>query len=174
MNDFLQIALNGLPSGKTFLEGQLDGKFFANFENTEILDADVSVRLCIEKSGSYTGIDIDIDGTVTVECDRCLEDLAIPVEQTILLEVKFGSEESDSSAEGEREVLFLSHDNTEIDLSQIVYDYICLSLPIQRHHRDGECNPEFVKYLCFQDESEPRDSAKEDNPFAALGELFKG
>lgn len=173
MNDFLQIALNGLPSGKTFLEGRLDGKFFANFENTEILDADVSVGICLEKSGSYIGIDIDIDGTVTVECDRCLEDLVLPVERTIMLEVKFGSEGSDSSADGEREVLFLSQDNTELDLSQIVYDYICLSLPIQRHHRDGECNPEFVKYLCFQDESEPRDSANEDSPFAALGGLFK-
>lgn len=172
MNDFLLIALNGLPSGKTFLEGKLDEEFFASFENTEILDADVSVGVCLEKSGSYTGIDISVRGTVTVECDRCLEALELPVERDILLEVKFGKDGSDGSGEGEREVLFLSQDNAEIDLSQTVYDYVCTSLPIQRHHKDGECNPEVMKYLCIQDESEPRASQMEDSPFASLGSLL--
>ena len=32
-------------------------------------------------------------------------------------------------------------------MSQIVYDYICLSLPLQRVHEEGECNPEVMARL---------------------------
>ena len=35
----------------------------------------------------------------------------------------------------------------ELDLSQDIYDYILVSLPMQRVHPDGGCNGETIKYL---------------------------
>ena len=35
----------------------------------------------------------------------------------------------------------------ELDLGQDVYDFVCISLPIQRVHPEGECNQETTKYL---------------------------
>lgn len=176
MDKFLLVALNGLSSGKTVFEGRLGKEFFAEFGNAEILDAEVNVTTAVEKSGSYVGIDITLDGTVTVECDRCLEDLVLPVERTVLLEVKVGEGQTQEQQDGEREVLYLSQDNTEVNLSQTVYDYVCLSLPMQRHHEDGGCNPEALKHLCgFGDESaESVESSEEhgESPFAALKGLF--
>ncbi len=171
MNDFLLIALNDLPSGKTFLGGVVGRKFFASFENSEILDADVAVSLCLEKGGSRIGVDIDIRGTVTVACDRCLGELRLPVDETVLLEVRFGEcpEPEECTRDG-REVLYLAQSDTELDLSQTVYDYICLSLPIQRHHGDGECDPEVVRHLCIQD-TRPAEDAH-NSPFASLGSLL--
>lgn len=173
MNEFLLIELNGLTSGKSTIEGSLSKEFFAQFGNKEILNADIDVEIMFNKSGTYLGIDINMQGEVTVECDRCLEDLDLEVDQTALLEVKFGEEASDEPSEGEREVLFLSHSNTELDLSQIVYDYVCLSLPIQRHHEEGECNPDAVKYLCKQaDADSETDSEQSNRPFAGLAEAL--
>ena len=38
-------------------------------------------------------------------------------------------------------------DDIQIHMSQIVYDYVCLSLPLQRVHPEGECNPDTVRFL---------------------------
>lgn len=177
MDKFLLVALNGLSSGKTVFEGRLGKEFFAEYGNAEILDADVLVTTAVEKSGSYVGIDITLDGTVTVECDRCLEDLVLPVERTVLLEVKVGEGQTQEQQDGEREVLYLSQDNTEVDLSQTVYDYVCLSLPLQRHHGEGGCNPAALRHLCgFGEGSQEGGKSSEaagESPFAALKGLFE-
>ncbi len=179
MEKFLLVALNGLPSGKSNFGGRIGEEFFAGFGNTEILDADVEVRASVEKSGSYVGIDLLLKGSVTVSCDRCLEDLSLPVSRTVLLEVKTGAEASEDQQDGPREVLYLSQDNTELDLSQTVYDYVCLSLPLQRHHEDGGCNPEAIKHLCgfgkddcSQSSQSSPSSQESANPFAALKGMF--
>ena len=176
MENFLLIALNGLPSGKTVFEGRLGKEFFVEFGNSEILDAAVRTVVTAEKSGSCIGIDMTLEGNVTVECDRCLEDLVLPVSRTVLLEVKFGDGQTPEQQDGEREVILLSRDNTELDLSQTAYDYVCLSLPLRRHHEEGGCNPEALKHLRGLGGDTPQHSSGEvsDSPFAALGEMLGG
>ena len=129
-------------------------------------------RTNVEKSGRYIGVDCYVSGKVVVECDRCLENLEMPVDLDILLSVKFGdAESSDETQEGEREVIFLPVDNAELDMKQVVYDYVCLSLPLQRIHEDGECNPDAIKYLEAQEVKEVSEETDK-NPFAALKGLF--
>ena len=172
-NKFI-IPLNGLAAGESRFSWHAGKEFFEAFENTEILAADLDIEVVAEKSGRYLGIDCEVDGKVVVECDRCLEDLDIPIETDIMLSVKYGSEEnSEDHQEGEREVLFVPQDEAELDLSQIIYDYVCLSLPMQRVHEDGGCNPEALKYYSGEEgeaEAEPED---QNNPFAALKGMFK-
>ena len=172
MNDKFIIPLNGLAAGITEFSWQAGKEFFDSFENSEILDAHLDADVRVEKSGRYIGVDCDVRGQVTVECDRCLEELEMPVDLDILLSVKFGdAESSDETQEGERDVIFLPVDNTELDMKQVVYDYVCLSLPLQRVHEEGECNPDAVKYLEEQEVKEVSEEADK-NPFAALKGLF--
>ena len=172
-NKFI-IPLNGLAAGESRFSWYAGKEFFEGFDNTEILAADLDIEVVAEKSGRYLGIDCEVDGKVTVECDRCLEDLDIPIGTDIMLSVKYGSEEnSEDHQEGEREVLFIPQDEAELDLSQIIYDYVCLSLPMQRVHEDGGCNPETMRYYA-EGESEVQDGPTENgNPFAALKDMFK-
>ncbi len=171
--DFI-IPLNGLPSGKSNYSRKVGKEFFVGFENSDVLDADLAVESCIEKSGNYIGVDVMIEGSVTVPCDRCLEDLIIPVDKTVLLSVKFGEEPSDADPdlqEGEREIVYLPDVSADLDLSQVVYDYACLEIPMQRVHEDGGCNPETLKYLDKESEPSPSEEVQ-DSPFAALKGLF--
>ena len=172
MGDNFIIPLNGLAAGENSFSWHAGREFFETFENTEILDADLDVSVVVEKSGRYVGVDCAVDGTVTVACDRCLEDLQMPIGTDILLSVKFGDEESsEDHQEGEREIIFVPEGDAEMDLRQIVYDYVCLALPMQRRHEDGQCNPEALKYLT---EGVPVDHGEDaGNPFAALKELIK-
>ena len=121
------IPVKGLKAGKNVFEWHLDGEFFATFENGEILAADLDAAVEVEVDGFDIEVRCSIDGTVTVACDRCLEDLELPVETS------FESDEYDGV------------DN--IDLAQDLYDYVLISLPMCRMHEEGECNEETVKYL---------------------------
>ena len=166
------IPLNGWAAGEREYRWQADNKFFQKFDNTEILDAAVEVEARAVKSGHYIGVDLDIQGHVTVACDRCLEDLQLPVEAHPAFSVKFGEEASseEEMREGSREILFLSASDTELDLSQAIYDYVCLSLPMQRVHAEGECNPDTVRFLGQEPVNE--EAGETNSPFAALKGLF--
>ena len=153
---------------------QAGKEFFESFENAEILDAHLDADVRVEKSGRYIGVDCDVRGEVKVECDRCLDELDMPVDVEIRLSVKYGSEESSEEPQpGEREVIFVPDTDAELDMSQIIYDYVCLSLPMQRMHRPGECNPEAMKYYGTPEGSDASDGEEGVNPFSALKDMFK-
>lgn len=174
-NNVFIIPLNGLAAGKTCLEASADKEFFKGFDNTEILDADLDVRAVVEKSGQYVGVDCDVCGDVVVPCDRCLEPLTLPVDVKIRLSVKYGQESEGEDEADRREVVYLPMSDADLDLGQIVYDYICLSLPLQRFHEEKDCNPQVLKYL--QDgisvTSGNGEESVGESPFAALQGLFE-
>lgn len=195
MNENFLIPINGLVTGKTQFSWFVNKEFFEYFDNSEILDAELQVEAIAEKSGTYIGIDCQVDGYITIECDRCLEPLNIPIEVDIRLSVKYGIEEFAedeedfdnledselSDAVEDRELVFLEQDAADLDMRQVIYDYVYLSLPIQRVHPEGECNPEILKHLMgFKEneiqketEEEFEEEQQEDNPFASLKDLFK-
>lgn len=191
MDNCFIIPLNGSGAGKDIFQRHAGKAFFNRFDNEEILDANLDIDIEIEKSGSYIGVDCYIEGTLTVMCDRCLEDLEIPVSRKVMLSVKFGEEPSEPEdfKDGEREIVFADENNAELDLSQVIYDYSYLCVPLHRTHKDGECNPEALKYLSsnsIDDEDEDLDSEpsiigtglngeteSSYSPFASLKSLLK-
>ena len=173
MNGEFIIPLNGLTTGKREFDWRVGKEFFEAFENSEMLDAELVASVMVEKSGRYLGVDCDVTGDVTVSCDRCLDDLILPVDVEIRLSVKYGDEESsEEHQEGEREIVFVPEGDAEFDISQIVYDYVCLSLPMQRHHDEGDCNEEALRHLSGN-KIEETPETEENNPFAALKGMFK-
>lgn len=173
MADNLLIQLNGLPDGNKCFHWDLGKEFFASFGNSEILDATIGVDVKLEKSGDYLGLDVDLDGTVTVPCDRCLAPLELEVRDTFYLSVKFGSGElSDGEAQpvgegGTREIVWLPEDAEGIDIRQDVYDYTYLNLPCRKVHDEGYCDPEVVRYL-----GRDKASVSGSNPFESLKDVL--
>ena len=166
------IPLNGWAAGERTFRWLAGIKFFQKFDNAEILDADLEIGAKAVKSGHYIGVDLDVQGSVTVPCDRCLEDLTLPVDVHPSFSVKFGegTASEDGMREGSREILLVDASDTDLDLSQVIYDYVCLSLPMQRVHADGECNPDTVRFL--RQEQENEEAGETNSPFAALKGLF--
>ena len=90
---------------------------------------------------SMLTLDVNVDGSVVVECDRCLEDCNVPIHYEGQLLVKF----SDEVHEYDGEVIWLLPMEDEVDLTQYIYESIVLALPYQRVHPDGECNPDMLE-----------------------------
>ena len=170
--DFL-IPLNGLAAGKTLYRWTAGKEFFEEFENSDILDAALAVEAEAEKSGHYIGVDFHISGDLTVECDRCLGDLVIPVDSVGRLSVKFGDEAGGTfqAEEDGHEVVVVPEVESDLDLRQIIYDYACLALPMSRVHAERECDPEVISRLgCRQ---APEESENTVSPFAVLKDALR-
>ena len=162
------IPVKGMTKGAHSFSFAIDGKFFQTFGNTRIKDADCSIKADVVRHSTLMSVVCHIGGFVVVECDRCLDDLVLKVDVDRTLTVGFGSVDIDDSVE-EEDVLVISEDDGEVDISQFVYDYICLSLPIMKVHPDGKCNPEMIKRLAPQTE---KPAAAADSPFSALKDLL--
>lgn len=121
------VRLIDLKPGVSHHEWHVGGEFFEAFGNSEILGADIRVDADVNLHGATAEVACRIGGRVTLACDRCLEELELPVETSF---------EESYAPEG-----------AELDLSQDVYDYVCISIPLSRVHPDGECNQETVKFL---------------------------
>ena len=135
------IAWKGLKNGTYRFDFKVDNALFEAYGSTDIKDGDLSVGVTLERGESMLSLQTVIRGTVTVACDRCLEDCRIPIDFEGQLLVKF----SDEPREYDGEVLWLLPGEDEVDLSQYIYESIVLSLPYQRVHPEGECDPEMLK-----------------------------
>ena len=128
----------------------------------------------VSDTGGYMSLSANVTVDYSVPCDRCLDELEMPVDSYIALSVKYGAEENaEEHQEGEREIVFIPEDSAELDLSQVIYDYVCLSLPMQRVHEPGGCNPAAMKYYEAPKGSETSEAEESANPFAALKDMFK-
>lgn len=135
------IAYRGLRSGLHDFHFKVDGGLFRAYGSTEIKDGDCDVSVALERGESMLTLDVTVDGSVVVECDRCLEDCNVPIHYEGQLLVKF----SDEVHEYDGEVMWLLPMEDEVDLTQYIYESIVLALPYQRVHPDGECNPEMLE-----------------------------
>ncbi|MDD3989059.1 MAG: DUF177 domain-containing protein [Bacteroidales bacterium] len=162
------IMVKGLSNGRHNLSFRVDKELFAGFGNTQILDASIVAELSLLKAAELIEIECNITGNLVTECDRCLEELTLPVETNAKLIVKFDRRESGIESD---EIIVLDPAESELDISQFLYDYICLSLPIKRVHKDGNCNPDMISRLEGPDPEPAQNGVN--SPFDSLNEMIK-
>ncbi len=136
--------IKAAPLHRTF---KLDDKFFNDLDQNEIKGGNAEAVLTLSHTmGSSYEATYTIRGTVTVACDRCLDDLTIPVdvEKTIVLK-----DEANDSPTPDDNTQYV--ENGCYDAAWELYELIELSLPIQRVHDIADCDPEVIKRLNLSD-----------------------
>ena len=170
-NEFI-IGIKGLSQGRHRFGFHIDGSLFEEFGNGRILDADVDVTIEIDKEGRRMNLTDRSRGYVVVECDRCLEELRLPVSVDVGVEVFFGTVQEQTGDESTEDFLIVDPADGELDLTQFIYDYICLCLPIKMVHNNGECDSQMVARLQQREKAGTEKSAAENSPFKDLKNLL--
>jgi uncharacterized protein len=142
------IAFKGLKEGKHDFDYHIGHTFFELFENSLVDEADIQVRITLEKRNTFMSLNLVLKGVVKLTCDRCLDIYDQAVHHKTGLIIKFGE---DISEEGD-DAMWLHPDDYQINVSQIIYEYICLSIPLKQLHpadKEGNsgCNPEMLKKI---------------------------
>ncbi|MDX9929849.1 MAG: DUF177 domain-containing protein [Bacteroidales bacterium] len=148
MSRLYTIPLNGLKEGSYSYDFEVSGEFFDDYEGSEIRECDLRLRVEIEKLAGHYNVRFLLKGVVRVVCDRCLGEYMQPVNSENRLVVKGGGEFDDSDPE----LLILPASMLDLDISQFIYEYSHLSLPIRKVHPEGPdgkvmCDPEMIRRI---------------------------
>ena len=144
-NEYL-IPFVGLKQGKHQFDYNIKRKFFDEFGFDEFESCDINVIVVLEKKSTMLEIHFKHTGTVYVPCDLTGEMFDLPIDGKLKLIVQFGEEFNNDN----EELLILPNGDSQVDLSQYIYEMIALSIPLKRIHpgvEDGTLQSEALDKL---------------------------
>jgi len=140
------IPFIGMKEGEHTFNYVIRKSFLEKFDNSEIKDIVLNVEVKMIKNNRLYEFRFHLKGSAQVECDRCLDEFNMPVDYQSRLFVK-----TEDIENAEDDIVYLKSDESEIDISQFIYENIIFSLPQKRVHPDikgkSQCNPEMLKKL---------------------------
>ncbi len=151
------IAFKGLSVGEHIFHFQVTQKFFEAMQSPDIYPTDIQVNLKLDYRPGLMTFYMEGSGKITFPCDRCLEEFDFPISYNRTVVYKTGEAEGDDD-----DVIFISPNDSQVDISQLIYDDILTSIPIRKVHplnEDGtdSCNPEQIAFLEKQSSQKPVD-----------------
>ncbi len=138
------IKLKDLKNPTEVFEYDIADDFFKKIDSPEheVEKGRVKAKVTVVKKEKIFEMNFEIDGTVLVPCNRCLDDMEIPVNYKEKLKVKFGQSFSE-----ENETVIVPESEGAINIAWFLYEFIVLSIPIKHVHAPGECNKTMVSKL---------------------------
>lgn len=158
LNEYI-VSIQGIKNGLHQFDYDVNKDFLAHFDYKDLLDAHIHAHVNMFKNNRIFDIEIHITGDVLSECDRCTDELSIPIDFTYHLVIKLEDGFSDD------DIIFIPESSTEINLAPYVYEALVFSIPMRRVHADDEegnslCNEDMIRrlkeYLVQDTPTDPR------------------
>ena len=130
-----KVNLKNIMDEESTLDFDLEDGYFDALDDSELEHGLLHVSVSIRKATGFFEFLFHTEGTVTVTCDRCLDDMSQCIETDNRLIVKLGAVCSE-----EDDIITVSEDEGILDLSWIIYEFIVLAIPIKHVHAPGKCN----------------------------------
>ncbi|MEO5942225.1 MAG: DUF177 domain-containing protein [Ferruginibacter sp.] len=148
-----EIAFVGLKPGVHEFEYQLDDKFFIEKGAEDFTNADTTVKLSVEKNTGFMLLKFEVGGNAIVSCDRCGNPLKMDLwdEFNMLVKLVDNPDEMNEQEE-DPDVCYISRTESHLNVSDWVYEFVMLSVPMQRMCNKEEmggpqCNNEVLEKL---------------------------
>lgn len=138
-----RIPFAGLKPGKHLYLFTITKEFLSHFNFPEIDDLFVEADFSLNKEPRALFLNFKLEGKVKTLCDRCGDDLNFPIHSNQELIIKFGPEAREES----EKVIIIHSNETEIDISQYIYEFITFAFPLKKLHPEGMCNKKVLKKL---------------------------
>lgn len=144
------INFASLADGEHLFDYQVDKKFLKHFETALVQEANIEVHLTMLKFFNSLELNFEISGTVLTPCDVCVEEFDFPIEGMEQIIVKIVNEIP--SENDESNVIYLEESSNSINIAEMLYELIILSIPMRKVHPSDEngeptCDPSILKYL---------------------------
>lgn len=147
-----EIAWQGLKPGVHVFQYEIDDRFISSKQaDADFKNLKAEVKLNFDKKTNFFLLHFDVDGSFTVPCDRCGDDFEMRLWDEFDLLVKLAGEDVEERDE-DADAVFIPRSETVIDISDWLYEFILLSIPLQRVHPDkadgsSGCNPQALNLL---------------------------
>ena len=124
--DKYKIDLKGMQSDACTYGFLLDDQFFTLIDAPEIQKGRVYVSLNVKRLSQAFELNFQTEGTVTVLCDRCLDEMQQPIHSLDNLIVKFG----DGYAEEDDNLIIVPESVGIINVAWYMYEFIVALMPL--------------------------------------------
>jgi uncharacterized metal-binding protein YceD (DUF177 family) len=148
-----EIAFVGLKPGIHEYQFEITDKFFESFQQQDFHNCQAIVKLTLDKRSGFLLLKFDIGGQIEVVCDRCSNDLPMQLWDEFHMTVKMVDDpEMMNKQEEDPDVYFISRTESHIHISEWIYEFINLSIPMQKtcnyENMDGPpCNKAALEIL---------------------------
>lgn len=147
------IAFVGLKPGIHEFEYEIDDKFFVDYQEQDFRHCIAQVKLTLDKKVGFMLLKFEVGGQLEVTCDRCGNNLPLQLWDDFNIVVKM-VEDPDVMNEQEEDpdVYYISRGESHLRVSDWIYEFINLSIPMQRMCTTEEmggphCNKEVLAML---------------------------
>lgn len=137
-----KINLKGLKDGMNELSFDLNTAYFQAVEGSEISSGKVLVKLQVLRTSTFFELTFELNGTITIPCNLCLDDMEYPISSRHELIVKFG----DDYLENDELIVVPEHEGV-LDVAWLLYEFVALDIPIRHVHAPGQCNASMASKL---------------------------
>ena len=122
----------------------LNEEFFEFIGDMLIESCFLKTLVCIERKHSFWTLQIKVEGSLRTFCDRCGDDLEVPVQGDDLYFLKVQDRNKGSQNEN---VIFISSKKTDFNLKPILQETCFLMFPVTRKHELEKCNQYVISRL---------------------------
>lgn len=158
------VKFSGLSTGVHHFGFDVNDRFFEQLEDSLIRSGDVEVKMTMDKRPTHLELTFSLCGEVGEQCDRCAVDYRQSVSGEYRMFVKFGETEE----EVDDELMTIPHGSFELDVSQMVYEFIGLSLPLRKVPCETTGDTSLCDRTVLDRISEPLTDNDTQNPFKAI------
>jgi len=157
-----QIDIFNLGLKQHEFEFQIDRRLFALYEHSLVEKGSGKCLLVLDKSATMMTLHFNIDVTVELICDRSLDPFDYPINLEETLIIKFGDDNYSLS----EDVIVIKSDTATIDVSNYIYEYISLAIPLKKLHPryEGEEDEQPDLIYTSQEEETDTDNSEEVDP----------
>jgi len=140
--ELYNVVLKDIDNETRVIEYDLDDAYFKKIDSPEVQKGNVKAKVSVHKKMNTYELQFQLDGSIIIPCDRCLDDMEQQIHYKEKLHVKFG----DKFAE-EDEIVIIPESEGAINVAWFLYEFIVLNIPIKHVHATGECNKTMVVKL---------------------------
>ena len=169
------IPFTGLKIGKHQFDFEIDNSFFNAFEYSLVKEGNLKALVEVDKQETMLILHFRIDGTIVLDCDKCLASFNSPVSIQERQILKFAEDDLQSD---DLEIVILNKKESEINVAGLIYEFITVGVPyikICEENGDGQqCDQEMIarlESLAVGSKEEDEEQQDEDPRWAALKKL---
>ena len=129
------VRISGIKdkSHKSFFD--INGEFFESFVNSDVTNCNIKVVSVLKKDGNKLKLNLIFKGEIhNLLCDLCASQVTISVNNNISVLIH----KSEQQMNDTDDIIYINPNQHEINISQLIYEGIILSIPSKKEHKGSE------------------------------------
>ena len=156
------IAFVGLKPGIHEFEYDINDQFFAEYQEQDFTNCIAHIKLTLDKKSGFMLLRFEVGGKLQLPCDRCGNTRPFDLWDEFNIVVKMVEDpQVMNEQEEDPDVYYISKGESHLRISDWIYEFINLSIPMQRMCNEQEiggpyCNKEVLDMLARLDAQKSR------------------